>query len=163
MGPRPIESEAQKALVRRHRREHGCTARKGDQSDIIVIEIRKQIGNLGLRTFESRGLRIVCQHRARNIERDHDLCTDTRRRHETRSPLRLHEGHDHRKPGQPEQRDARPTPPAGGTVDQPIPQRGTHQAIERAVTASLEQDQRQHGARPDPKRMHEFGVHEMYG
>ena len=118
---------------------------------MVVPEIREQVTYLRLGALEPRRRRVVREHRSRDVEGDHDLGPDPRRRDEAFAHLRLQERGGHRPTRDDEQRESRRPSPGRRTRDEGRLQRARHQPIERPAPPALEQDRRDRDRGPEPQ------------
>ena len=139
--PDPVENQAQKAEVGGHGREDAGASREGDDPHLVSVQVGQQIRDLGLGALEPVGRDVFREHRAGDIEADHDLGPEGLGRDVAHAPLGAHQRQDEEHRREREQDDPQATAPGARKIDEARLECRRDEAVERTAAALLEPDQ----------------------
>jgi len=160
---RAVQDQPEKSKIGRQRAQNGRPAGEGDQTDLVALQVRQQIGHFRFRPLEPVRGRVFGQHRLADVQADHDLRSDAGRLLVGQSPLRPRQRHDQRRAGQSQAADAQPPPRPGRPVNEPQ-LHGRRQETGQYITAppvEPEQQRRHPGDQPQgvkPVRIGELKI-----
>ena len=122
-------------IVERQRELDEARPGEQDDADLVAGEPRHHVGYLQLGAVEARGLEVLGQHTARNVEGDHDLHAAMLDDLHVAAPLRTGErDNDKGDADEPQDEPATAHPPVDGRAE-PLDEGGIADASHRGVTA----------------------------
>ena len=151
--PQGIEHQAEEAEVGGHGSEHTGAPREGDQAHLISLEIFEQIADLALGALQSVRRDVLGEHRARDVDRHHQLGARAGRLDVFEAPLRSHQRHHRKGRRQHDEGIARVALPRARALHQTRLQGRRHHPLEAPGRATLEEIERERKERDAPQCM----------
>ena len=94
MGTGILDRAADEGVVGGERTQQHARAAEGDERAAVAVERRDQVREVGLRAFEAVRAHVLREHRARHVERDHDVARADFRLLLRLAPLRTRRGEE---------------------------------------------------------------------